>query len=252
MATPSDPAPPHAPPPVSSKIKVKTTWPTTPLPLNIAREPIRTQRLLIRPYEDTDSDAAAIHALRSQPEVMLFTMQGVIDKDLEASRVFIQRSLPPNDAQRYNWVITYLGENGELQGDEKIFVGCGGVHKTDYQLGWPEVGYMVRKEYWGIGLATEFMRAFVDAWWKLPRKEVEVEIAADTVVGEMERDESGAVRVVEKLTATIDANNPGSRRVLEKTGFKQSKQWTEADSRKGFEGADVTLVAFLLDRPGGE
>ncbi|KAI0151665.1 acetyltransferase domain-containing protein [Xylariaceae sp. FL1272] len=252
MATPSVPAPPHAPPPVSSKIKVKTTWPVTPLPLNTERKPIQTKRLLIRPYEDTDYDAAAIHALRSQPEVMVWTSVGVVDKDIEASRAFIARSLPPNDAQRYNSVIMYLGENGELEGDERIVIGCGGVHKTDFQLGWPEVGYMVRKEYWGKGLASEFMRAFVEAWWKLPRREVEVEIDAASVGEGTTKDESGAVRVNEKMSAIIEIGNPGSRRVLEKTGFKQFKQWTEPDSREGFEGLDATLAGFLLERPGGE
>ncbi|KAH8166006.1 hypothetical protein CIB48_g2231 [Xylaria polymorpha] len=198
MASPSLPEPPHAPPPASSKTKVKTTWPT--IPPNIDRTPIRTERLLLRPY--TAADADEVYGIRQQPEVMIWTRAGTVDKNVDGSRVFVERFLPPKDLVTYSFAIVYL------------------------------VGYMFRKEYWNKGLATEFLRAFTKAWWALPRNEVEVELEVDaaSVKGKGEND-GGDLEVRETLVAYIDANHIGSRRVLEKAGFKEYKRWIEPDSR---------------------
>ncbi|KAI8629687.1 acetyltransferase domain-containing protein [Xylariaceae sp. FL1651] len=248
MASPGVPAPPHPCPHTSSKIKVKTTWPSQPLLPNSERKPIRTDRLLLRPF--TDSDAEAIFEMRKQPEVMLWTSVGVPDKDIEASRSFVERFTPPNDAQTYDFAIVYMEGNNEAK--EGIVIGSGGAHKVDLQLGWPEVGYMLRKEYWNKGLATEFMRAWTQAWWALPRSEVEIEVPVDSVLAVLKTgaEKTGPViQVPERLTAIIDANNTGSRRVLQKIGFAEYREWNEPDSRAEFEGNDVTLVGFMLEAP---
>lgn len=246
MASPSLPEPPHAPPPASSKTKVKTTWPT--IPPNIDRTPIRTERLLLRPY--TAADADEVYGIRQQPEVMIWTRAGTVDKNVDGSRVFVERFLPPKDLVTYSFAIVYLGDAGENEDAKGVIIGAAGAHKAHPDSGWPEVGYMFRKEYWNKGLATEFLRAFTKAWWALPRNEVEVELEVDaaSVKGKGEND-GGDLEVRETLVAYIDANHIGSRRVLEKAGFKEYKRWIEPDSRVGFEGVDVELVGFLLEAP---
>jgi RimJ/RimL family protein N-acetyltransferase len=58
-----DPAPDPA-----SFVRIRTTLPRRPLPANAARQPILTERLLLRPV--TAEDLPAAHELRTQPEVM--------------------------------------------------------------------------------------------------------------------------------------------------------------------------------------
>ncbi|KAI1827124.1 acetyltransferase domain-containing protein [Xylaria intraflava] len=227
--------PPQQAPSAAPKIKVKTTWPVVPPSIN--RTPIRTERLLLRPFAATDVEA--IHELRRQPEVMQWTIAGLVDKTTDETRVFIERFLPPKDLASYNFVVVYLGEAGD------VVIGCGGCGVIKPELGWPEVGYMFRKEYWGMGFGTEFLRGLTAAWWALPRREVELEVELESV-----RDGDAAIRAPEVLVAVIENGNVGSRRVLEKAGFAEYKRWTEPDSRAGFEGADASLVKFRLEAPG--
>ncbi|KAJ3569014.1 hypothetical protein NPX13_g6227 [Xylaria arbuscula] len=138
--------------------------------------------------------------------------------------------------------------DGAEGGTAGVLVGTGGVHHTRNAAGWPEVGYMLRKEYWGKGIATEFLRALIEAWWALPREEIEIEVDAETVEGRGGEKNSEKLVVPEILTAIIETGNVGSRRVLEKAGFKEYKEWTEPDSRVGYEGLTASLLAFYLER----
>ncbi|GAP88775.1 putative acyl- N-acyltransferase [Rosellinia necatrix] len=256
MASPSVSEPPHASSPDPSKIKVKTTWPT--IPPNASRAPIRTERLLIRPFDA--ADAAAIYEFRKQPEVMQWTSVGLVDKDVDESRIFVERFLAPRDAETYNFVIEYVGDSdaataaaavgggGGGGGVSGVVVGSAGVHKMRSGLGWPELGYMFRKEYWGMGLATEFLRAFAAAWWALPRTAgVELEVDGESVG---QRGNGGVMHVPEALMALVVTENTGSRRVLEKSGFKEFKRWNEPNTHVGCEGSEVTVIAFRLEAPG--
>ncbi|KAI1115712.1 acetyltransferase domain-containing protein [Nemania sp. NC0429] len=263
MASPNLPestlVPPPAPAQTSAepKIKVKTTWPV--VAPRSSRTPIRTERLLLCPFDA--AHAEAVFELRRQPEVMLWTRTGVPDADLAESRAFVERFLPPKDLETYNFVALYLGDEAEGNANsEGVLVGVGGAHRIQPEAGWPEVGYMFRKEYWGKGLGTEFLRAFTKAYWALPRSEIELEIDAalvgktvEVVEGKGEggkNDDAAVVRVPEVLMAVIDAENKGSGRILEKAGFKEVKTWSEPDSRAAFAGANVGLIKFHLEAPG--
>ncbi|KAI1841392.1 hypothetical protein JX266_012403 [Neoarthrinium moseri] len=221
-----------------SKITIKTRLPVGLIPPNLERAQIKTERLVIRPY--TQDDLAGMHVLRTQPEVMHFTMRGCIDQNLAETQERLDWYLPPRDLESYNWAIC-LAETGEQ-------VGMGGVNrlKANGQTGWPEVGYMFKREHWGKGYATEFLRAFLDAWWTLERSEVELEVDARSVDGIV--DGAQAVAIPDRVTAIVDANNRGSLRVMEKAGFRQYKQFVEADSRMGYEGKDITLVGFIRSK----
>ncbi|KAI3326871.1 acyl-CoA N-acyltransferase [Xylariaceae sp. AK1471] len=216
-------------------IKVKTTLPAQPFPANSARPSIKTERLVIRPL--TQDDLQALHALRTQSEVMACTALGRIDQDLAETQKKLDPFLAPRDAETYNPAIC-LASTGEL-------IGLGGVFQTGSELGWPEVGYMLKSEHWGRGYATEFLKAFVQLWWSLPRSEVETEVDALSL---------GALRgsageAPEMLCAMVEAANMSSLRVMEKAGFKKFKTWTETSRRVGSEGTEVTLVGFVSPRP---
>ncbi|KAI0976723.1 acetyltransferase domain-containing protein [Xylaria arbuscula] len=245
MASPSLPGPPHELPPAPSKIQVKTTRATPPP--NTDRESIRTERLLLRPFDA--SDAGALHEVRTQPEVMLWTRTGEVDKDVDHTFTFIERFLPPKDLETYDFAVVHLNDAAKSDDTDGVLIGSAGVHSIHSSFGWPEVGYMFHKETWGKGIGTEFLRAFSKAWWALPRTEIQLEVDATSVEGRGEKDSNGVIQVPEILTAVISAENIGSRRVLEKAGFREFKSWTEPDSRAGFEGESVALLAFLLEAP---
>jgi RimJ/RimL family protein N-acetyltransferase len=159
---------------------------------------------------------------------MIFTIVGRVDKDLAETQTKIDTFLPPNDVETYNFAIC-LAATGEV-------IGLGGMHKLSLH-GWPELGYMIKREHWGCGYATEFVRGWTEAYWRLPRSLVEMEVDALSVEGDGE--------VKEQLSAIIEASNVASRNVLEKAGFRKFREWTEPDSHEG-SNKEVTLVGYML------
>ncbi|KAL7813332.1 acyl-CoA N-acyltransferase [Trichoderma gracile] len=204
---------------------VKTTLPARPLPLNSSRIPVTTDRLIIRPLDAQDLDG--LHLIRTQPEVMVNHPQGRIDRDLEETRPKLDLFLPPKDESHYNFAICSK-ETGEM-------IGIGGCHQLKSMFGWPAMGYMFRKEVWGKGLATEFTRAWLDMWCKLPREEAHIEVDRRS----MPEGEGDAAEV---MTAFTTAQNLASQRVLEKSGFERFLTWEEADLRN--PDVQISLVAY--------
>lgn len=201
----------------SEWLPVKTTLPNSPLPPNSSRPAVTTDRLIIRAL--VPDDVHSWHVLRTQPEVMANTPQGRIDKDLDETRSRLAHYLPPNDEKTFEFAIC-LKESGEM-------IGVGGCHSLSSSFGWPAIGYMLRKECWGNGLATEFVRAWLSMWCGLPR--IEAEFDADP--NSTRSDHGGGERTAETVTAFTTANNIASQKVLEKSGFEHFLTWREPDLR---------------------
>ncbi|KAL2199002.1 GNAT domain-containing protein [Corynascus similis CBS 632.67] len=230
----SRPAPGPAPDP-SSFIRVRTTRPRQPFPPNSARQPITTERLVLRVL--TEDDFASFRVLRTQPEVMHWTAVGVPDPDDEVTWSRLRPFLTPREASNYNFAIC-LRDTGE-------FIGIGGCHALRSSLGWPEVGYMLRKEAWGKGYGSEFLRGWLRAWDQLEREVAEIEVDARTIdEGEEARgQEDGLVK--ERLLAITAEGNDRSQGVLKKAGFEWFLSWLAVDSRKD-DGPDkwIELPTF--------
>ncbi|KAH8899426.1 acyl-CoA N-acyltransferase [Thozetella sp. PMI_491] len=205
----------NGPPNRAEFVTVKTTLPVRPFLPSAEKEHLVTERLIIRPL--VQEDLAGYHSLRLQPEVMHFSSQGRADKDLAETQSRLDIFLPPKDTDTYNFALC-LRETGE-------FIGTGGNHNFSSSLGWPEVGYMIRKEHWGKGLASEFLKAFVAAWAKLPREETELQVDARTVEGLQGVDG----RVPEQLVAVTVITNARSQSVLRKVGFESCLTWDVPD-----------------------
>jgi RimJ/RimL family protein N-acetyltransferase len=199
-------------------VTVKAFLPTVPLPANSERPAITTDRLLVRALQATDLEA--LHVLRTQEEVMKWTVAGCIDESIEKTKSKLDPFLPPNDLITANCAIC-LKETGEL-------IGIGGCHLYPGTHGWPEV---LRTEAWGKGIATEFLSAWLRFWSELPRTQREVKVQKEMVTGEGEVDEH--------LIAITEASNSGSQRVLLKCGFERFREFVEVDDTK-----TVNLVAF--------
>jgi RimJ/RimL family protein N-acetyltransferase len=153
--------------------------------------------------------------------------QGRVDRDLEETRPRLNRFLPPNDEKTYNFAIC-LKATGEM-------IGVGGCHELSSMFGWPAMGYMIQKEFWGQGLATEFTQAWLEMWCKLPRAEAEFEVDQRAL-------SDGDGETLEQMTAFTVSDNIGSQRVLEKSGFERFLTWEEADLRN--PDVQVTLMGY--------
>lgn len=205
-------------------VTVKTTLPMYP-PLD-SRPDIRTERLVLR--RTLAGDLEGWHELRRQAEVMQWTTQGHPDKDLEWSRERLQRRLGAEGDAKYEFVVC-IAETGEM-------IGTGGCNMVRGELGWPAIGYMLRKEFWGKGYATELVNGFLTAWWALPRTELEIKVEKHTVA-------SADGPVEERIVAVTLNDNNASQNVLRKCKFNLVKIWEEDDLRDPRRKA--TLYGFV-------
>ncbi|GAO16699.1 uncharacterized protein UV8b_07945 [Ustilaginoidea virens] len=214
-------------------VTVKTTLPSVPFPPLDARPDIRTERLVLR--RTLESDIDGWHALRLQPEVMKWTGQGKPDPDLEWSGEKLKMRLAPEGNTKYEFIVC-LADTGEL-------IGSAGCHLMVGELGWPAIGYMLRREFWGKGYATELLHAFLAAWWALPRSDCVVKVDKSTAVEEQDG------RVRECIVAvTLDDNTP-SQRVLAKANMNLVKAWKEPVRDDISRTRNVILYGYANKRP---
>lgn len=220
-------------------VSVRTTLPA--LPPSSTRPHITTTRLVLRPF--TPSDLDALFTLRQQPEVMQWTTAGLVDADRVETASKLALFLPPNDTKTFNCAIC-LRDTGEL-------IGQGGVHHYEQpaddaaagpQLGWPEVGYMIGKEHWGKGIATEFLTAFLDMWVSLPREGL---VGRQVVASSAEGVDGALAAVDEQLVAVIDATNGASQRVLERCGFQSFLAYKYVDMRDPHKMIDLAAYRYF-------
>lgn len=146
---------------------------------------------------------------------------------LETERLFL-RDWVPDDWKRYKplatdpRVLKYIGR-GELSPDERVkqFV-LGGIekaktrgwilwpviHRDDAELigfcgfadGFPpdvEIGWRLRPEYWGQGLASEIARAVMDYGWE--------RFHFNRLIAVIQPANRASIRVAEKLGMTLEA-----------------------------------------------
>jgi len=101
------------------------------------------------------------------------------------------------------------GTEGELIGDGGVFFLDNKAEK------WPEVYYVLKKEFRNKGYATEFVKEFLGVWWSLPREDTRMRVQSISLGKYFYRTE-----VKEQLGAEIHMSNRGSIRVIQKAGFQ--------------------------------
>lgn len=144
---------------------------------------MRTRRLLLRPLGLGDLDDMA--ALLGDAEALTY-WGAPLDRD--GARAWIERNIARYDRDGFGRCAILLRASGELVGD------CGLV-RTDVE-GVPEVelGWIVRHDQWGRGIATEAGAAWRDYAFE----------------------RAGLTRIVSMISEV----NTASRRVAEKLGLK--------------------------------
>lgn len=150
----------------------------------MAFEPLRTERLVIRPVRSSDAEALAER--RSDPAVAEFqNWSGAYS--LDRARALIGEILaddePPDDGW---WMLTIEDRDGTIIGDLAL-------HPT-WSRRCAEIGYTLARSAWGQGYAVEAVEALVEHLWEWP----------------------GLTRI----HATLHPDNVASAQVLERTGFR--------------------------------
>jgi RimJ/RimL family protein N-acetyltransferase len=115
--------------------------------------PIRTKRLLIRPFQL--DDLAAYHARRSDPDVARYQdweMPYSMERAEKAVSSMVAMEGPESD--KWWMAVVCDAETGEVFGDVGAELSWGG--RT------AEVGYTFAKEHWGNGYAVEALEALVE------------------------------------------------------------------------------------------
>jgi len=98
---------------------------------------------------------------------------------------------------------------------------------------------MFRTEFWGKGYATEAMEYFLQAWWKLPRRDIEVE---------MDPNKAKSTTVVpEVLKADVVVTNHASKKILERFGFIPVSE--EMVDDHSMQGEKIKVITLELQRP---
>ncbi|KAJ9652068.1 hypothetical protein H2198_008692 [Neophaeococcomyces mojaviensis] len=165
---------------------------------------------------------------------------------MEESQQWMNRYLPPNDVNTYDLMLWAKEDSKPWE-----HIGVIGCHIMSPV---PHIGYMLRTEWWGRSIATKALQVFLEDWWKLERKEVEVSTAeAEDEYGmhlmalEMNQSESDInadETVPEILLAEIEENNIGSVRVITKCGFQYRGCKTIHE-----KGQSFVLLEYTLSRP---
>ena len=149
---------------------------------------IETKRLILRPF--TMEDVEPSYQMNLDPEITKYTGDGgVIDRETMRRRI---KGVVEGDYKKYGF--------GRFALEDKVtgeFIGFSGLkYLDDYQF--IDLGYRLKKSYWGKGIATESCIASLD-------------FAFNTLN-------------LNELYAFAIKENKGSIRVLEKLGFNFEKE----------------------------
>jgi RimJ/RimL family protein N-acetyltransferase len=183
-----------------------------PVPFSNLR--LETPRLVLR--ELAADDAFAVQAWATDPEVYRYMEWG--PNTLEQTREFLRRVVPMRlELPRRTFELGFV-----LKATGKL-VGAGGlrIRSPEYRIA--DIGYVLRRDAWGQGLATEAARALV---------------------------ELGLRRLgLHRIWATCHVENARSAHVLEKVGMQREGRLRENVLKDG-EWRDSYLYALIEGDPG--
>jgi ribosomal-protein-alanine N-acetyltransferase len=171
--------------------------------------PLHTVRLTLRDF--VAEDWLAVHSYAADADVSRYMEWG--PNDTTATRAYIERVLVmQQEAPRHNFALAIA-----LRADGRVIGGCG-IHVSNQRNreGW--LGYVLCRDCWGQGYASEAARALLGFGF-------------------------GPLGL-HRIFATCDPRNLASARVLEKIGMHHEGHLREHKWQKG-EWRDSLLYAIL-------
>lgn len=175
---------------------------------------IRTQRLLLREWEE--SDFAAVHEYASDPENVKYMVWGPNTEQQTREFLADVRRRREERPRRVVSLAVCLKEGGPPIG------GCSLEYETQAP-GEAQLGYILNKRYWGSGYGPEAVSALVE-WARVAH----------------------GLRV---LWGTCNAENRPSWRLMEKNGMERFALWPKHIRLRSGKWRD-TLV-YKMDLAGG-
>jgi RimJ/RimL family protein N-acetyltransferase len=171
--------------------------------------PIITDRLVLRPYAESDFDD--VYDIQSRPSVARYLYWGARDPGQvrESLARKIRESVLVNEGDMLSLAVA-LPEAGTVVGDV-ILKWVSRQHRQG------EIGYMFHPEFGGRGYATE----------------------AAAVMLRLGFDDLG----LHRITGRLDARNAASARVLERLGLRREAHFVQNEIVKG-EWADELVYAM--------
>ncbi len=159
---------------------------------------IETDRLIIRPVIVTDAEA--VYKWASDPEVTKYLLY-TTHPNIECTRDWLS-SRDIEDEDSYDLGFVYK-ETGEL-------IGMGGLVYSPKEDVW-NIGYNLRKDFWGKGIVPEAMEGIIDTIQKN--------------------------RKIRAISGEFAVENTKSGRVMEKLGmhFLRRSQYTKFDGTATYE-----------------
>jgi len=172
--------------------------------------PLETERLTLRPF--VESDFAAMHTMRSSPEIVLYLYEKPFTPEQTRDRL---RRMMENSAwvREGDWLSVAVVERAS-----GITVGDLAFHWVSERDRTAEIGFVFDPRHQGKGFATEAARAVVD--WAFTT--------------------GGMHRVIGRL----EARNAASARVLEKLGMRLEAHFVENEWVKGEWGSELVYAVL--------
>jgi RimJ/RimL family protein N-acetyltransferase len=176
--------------------------------------PLRTARLLLRPFTIDDLDA--VYDIQSRPEVTRYLLFDVRDRGQARTALEerIEAGRPGHQGGRLLLALAVvLPQTGAVIGDVVLF-----LESREHRQG--EIGYIFHPDHGGRGYATEAAQAILRLGFEA----------------------YGLHRIIGR----IDARNEPSARVLERLGMRREAHYRQNELVKG-EWTDEVVYAMLED-----
>jgi len=159
-------------------------------------KPIRTERLLLRNWEERDRDL--FHRINSDETVMEFFP---FRRDRAQADAVMNRMRAEIEAQGYGWSAVEITDSAKC-------IGFVGLHDAEIEPVVPpgsiEIGWRLAPEFWGFGYVTEAACALLDFGFSQLGKE---EIISFAVAGNM-RSTAVMERLGMRRDPAADFDNP--------------------------------------------
>jgi RimJ/RimL family protein N-acetyltransferase len=172
--------------------------------------PIRTERLLLRPYAHDDVDALYVYQRLPEVHRYLYT-EPRTRSEVEALVAERAGRGASTEVGAPVTLVADLAQTGELVGDCVLF-----WRSEEHKQG--EVGYVLNPAYHGRGLATEAVRGLLRVGFE--------DLGLHRIAGH------------------LDARNTASARVLERAGLRREAHLMENEFVKG-EWTDELIYGIL-------
>ena len=143
---------------------------------------LETPRLILRRFTATDEDAALLLQLNSDPEVIKYLHEPLLQNSSQARHILDTVILPQYDLNLGRLAI-HLKENGR-------FIGwCGLKFRAELQE--TDLGYRLQKKCWGHGYATEAAGASLEYGFEM--------LALQRITGRAHVDNASSLSVLRKI-----------------------------------------------------